>query len=49
MNVHKNKYNHIFDWKNPDTLDFERHGFKRSISEMLHMKSNKYSVNKNKI
>ena len=31
MNVHKNKYNHMFDWKNPDILDFEQHWFKRSI------------------
>ena len=36
----------MFDWENPDILDFERHWFKRSIPEMLHIKSNKYSVNK---
>ena len=48
MNVHKNKYKHMFDWENPDILDFERHWFKRSISEMLYIKSNKYSVNKKK-
>ena len=29
INVHKNKYNHMFDWKNLDILDFERHWFKR--------------------
>ena len=38
MYVHKNKYNYMFDWKNPDILDFEWHWFKRSISEMLHIK-----------
>ena len=46
MNVHKNKYNHMFDWENPDILDFERHWFERSISKMLRIKSNKYSVTK---
>ena len=46
MNVHKNMYNHMFDWENPDISDFEQHCFKRSISEILHIKSNKYSADK---
>ena len=46
INVHNNKYNHMFDWENPDILDFERHWYKRSISEMLQIKNNKFSVNK---
>ena len=44
-NVHKNKYSHMFDWKNP-VSDFECDCFKRSVSEILYIKINKCSINR---
>jgi len=39
------EYNHIFDWKNVRILDFEQNYYKRIISEMIHIKTQKNSMN----
>jgi len=36
---------HEFDWENVEILDRERFLSKRSISEMIHIKRQKYSLN----
>ena len=47
MNVYKkNYYHHDFQWENIKILDFECNWYKRIISEMLHIKSKKFSINK---
>jgi len=41
------KYNHSFDWENTKIMDFESRYFKRIISEMIHIKEQKVSLNLN--
>ena len=50
MNVHKENYHHDFQWKNIKILDFECNiyikWYKGIICESMHIKSNKFSINK---
>jgi len=39
------KYSHTFDWKNIKILDSELNFFKRSISEMIHIKEQENNIN----
>lgn len=40
-------YNHNFDWDNVEILDFKPRYYKRLISEIIHIKSLKNSINTN--
>jgi len=42
---HKLNYNHDFDWENPVILDKEKYYYKRLISEMINIKSQKNALN----
>ena len=44
---HRINYNHSFDWDNPEILDYEQNYYKRLISEMIHIKAQKNSINLN--
>jgi len=44
---HRIERNHDFDWDNPEILDQEQNYYKRIISEMIHIKSQKNSINLN--
>ena len=52
INVHKENYNHngiileYFQWDNIKIMDFGCNWYKRIISEMMHIKSINFSVNK---
>ena len=46
INIHRKEYNHDFQWDKPKILDNEPNWGKRIISEMLHIKSHKYAINK---
>jgi len=39
------KYSHTFDWDNIKILDTESNFYKRSISEMLHIKEQENGIN----
>jgi len=41
------EFKHIFDWDKVEILDFEPRYQKRLISEMIHIKSPKNSINLN--
>jgi len=41
VSKHMLECNHIFDWKNVRILDFEQNYYKRYISEMIHIKTQK--------
>ena len=43
---HMSEHSHEFDWDNTKILDYEYHYYKRLVSEMIHIKSNKNSINK---
>jgi len=47
ISEHITKYNHSFDWENTKIMDFESGYFKRIISEMIHIKEQKVSLNLN--
>jgi len=40
-------YNHTFDWENTKILDYEPRFYKRIVSEMIHIKEQKISLNLN--
>jgi len=40
-------YNHTFDWENIKILDYEPRFYKRIVSEMIHIKEQKISLNLN--
>ena len=42
---HRIEQNHNFDWDNPEILDHKQNYYKRLISEMIHIKSQKNSIN----
>lgn len=42
---HMLQCNHSFDWENVRVLDTESNYYKRLISEMIHIKSQKISIN----
>jgi len=42
---HTLEFSHEFDWENVEILDKERFLSKRLISEMIHIKGQKYSLN----
>jgi len=44
---HSIKYNHSFDWDNTKIMDHEPRYFKRIVSEMIHIKEQKFSLNLN--
>ena len=46
INVHKNKYKHDFDWDHPTILDNESHWYKRTVSEMIFIKTHTNAINK---
>ena len=46
INEHKNHSKHDFEWKDVNILDYESNWFKPTISEMLHIKCNRYAINK---
>jgi len=45
---HTLQMSHSFDWKNVKILDTERNYFKRSISEMIHIKEQSFGLNSQK-
>jgi len=47
ISEHIIKYNHSFDWDNTKIMDHESIYYKRIISEMIHIKEQKYSLNLN--
>jgi len=47
ISEHIIKYNHSFDWENTKIMDHESRYFKRIISEMIHIKEQKVSLNLN--
>jgi len=47
ISEHITKYNHSFDWENTKIMDSESRYFKRIISEMIHIKEQKVSLNLN--
>jgi len=42
---HRLEYNHEFDWENPVILDNEKQYYKRLISEMINIKTQKNTIN----
>jgi len=42
---HRINNNHEFNWDNPDILDKEKYYYKRLISEMINIKSQKNALN----
>ena len=42
--MHQLEFNHEFDWENTEIVDFVSDYRKRTISEMMHIKFNKYSI-----
>jgi len=42
---HRLDENHEFDWDNPEILDKERYYYKRLISEMINIKSQRNALN----
>jgi len=47
ISEHIIKHNHSFDWENTRIMDHESRYFKRIISEMIHIKEQKVSLNLN--
>jgi len=47
ISEHIMKYNHTFDWENTKIMDHESRYYKRIISEMIHIKEQKISLNLN--
>jgi len=47
ISEHIIKYNHSFDWDNTRIMDCESNYFKRIVSEMIHIKEQKASLNLN--
>jgi len=45
ISEHIHHFNHGFDWDNTEILDFETSYNKRLISEMIHIKKQKNSIN----
>jgi len=45
ISEHITKYNHSFDWENTKIIDYESRYYKRIISEMIHIKEQKVSLN----
>lgn len=45
LSEHIKNFNHEFDWENVKVLDVEHNYQKRLISEMIHIKSQKLSIN----
>ena len=45
---HITNFSHEFDWNNVKTIDYKSNYKKRLISEMIHIKCNKYNVKKKK-
>ena len=43
---HQLGFNHEFDWKNTEIVDYVSNYRKRSKSEVIHIKFNKFSINK---
>ena len=43
---HMSEHSHEFDWNNTKILDYDSNYYKRLISEMIHIKSNKNNINK---
>ena len=43
---HITNFSREFDWNNVKIIDYESNYKKRLISEMIHIKCNKYNVNK---
>jgi len=41
VSEHMLECNHTFDWKNVRMLDFEQNYYKKIISEMIHIKTQK--------
>ena len=46
IHTHRNSLNHEFNWDDPKIIDIERDYKKRLLSEMIHIKCNKHSINK---
>ena len=44
--MHKNSFNHQFDWEGAVILDNESNYKKRLMSEMMHIKCHKNNINK---
>jgi len=42
---HRLEKNHEFDWDNPEILDREKYYYRRLISEMINIKSQKNTIN----
>jgi len=47
ISEHIINYNHTFDWENTKILDCEPKFYKRIVSEMIHIKEQKVSLNLN--
>jgi len=47
ISEHITKYNHSFDWENTKIIDYESRYYKIIISEMIHIKEQKVSLNLN--
>jgi len=45
ISYHRLKFNHNFKWDNVEIVDIEP-AYKRLISEMVHIKKQKYGINK---
>ena len=43
---HQAEFNHEFDWEHVKIIDYESDYKKRLTSEMIHIKCNKFSINK---
>ncbi|XP_043479904.1 uncharacterized protein LOC122509736 [Leptopilina heterotoma] len=43
---HRTNFNHDFDWENTKILDNEKNFTKRRISEMIHIKTNRSTINR---
>ena len=43
---HQLEFNHEFDWENTKVVDYVSDHWKRLTSEMIHIKCNKFSINK---
>ena len=46
IHTHRNSLNHEFNWDDTKIIDIERDYKKRLLSEMIHIKCNKHSINK---
>jgi len=47
ISEHIINYDHTFDWENTKILDCESRFYKRIVSEMIHIKEQKVSLNLN--